>query len=581
MKRLKVMSVVGTRPEIIRLSRVLAKLDQHVDHVLVHTGQNYDYELNEIFFQDLGVRRPDHFLDAAAASPAQTIGQILIKIDPLLEKERPDALLVLGDTNSCLAVIPAKRRKIPVFHMEAGNRCFDQRVPEEINRRIVDHTSDINLTYSDIAREYLLREGLPADRVIKTGSPMFEVLNHYMEGIDASEILTRLNLKRRDYFVVSAHREENVDDERQLRRLHAVLNEVARRFDRRLIVSTHPRTRKRIEALRLEFDPPRRTAQAARLPRLRPSPEARVGGALGQRHDHRGVLDSRISRVEPPRNARATGGDGGGGGDHDRPQPRQGPSGTDDSRGATRGTGSRRIVCGLLDAGCLGQGCSVVGELHGLRHPERVAPIRRVERLSMRVLILSQWFDPEPTFKGLAFARELIAQGHEVEVITGFPNYPGGKVYPGYRIRWRKVEVIDGIRVIRVPLYPSHDSSALRRVANYASFALSAAVIGALSVRKPDVIYVYHPPATVGFPAFVLGQALRCAIRLRHPGPLARHSRPPLGCCVRVEYSDLSGRFVRRSTVCVSPGRLVARVQGASHGARSRSREDHRDSELV
>ena len=255
MKRLKVMSVVGTRPEIIRLSRVLAKLDQHVDHVLVHTGQNYDYELNEIFFQDLGVRQPDHFLDAAAASPAQTIGHILIKIDPLLEKERPDALLVLGDTNSCLAVIPAKRRKIPVFHMEAGNRCFDQRVPEEINRRIVDHTSDINLTYSDIAREYLLREGLPADRVIKTGSPMFEVLNHYMEGIDASEILTRLNLKRRDYFVVSAHREENVDDERQLRRLHTVLNEVARKFDRRLIVSTHPRTRKRIEGLSLEFDP--------------------------------------------------------------------------------------------------------------------------------------------------------------------------------------------------------------------------------------------------------------------------------------------------------------------------------------
>ncbi|WP_245557626.1 non-hydrolyzing UDP-N-acetylglucosamine 2-epimerase [Deinococcus peraridilitoris] len=249
------MTVVGTRPEIIRLSRVMARLDEHVDHVLVHTGQNYDFELNEVFFNDLGVRRPDHFLNAAGETAAATIGRIISEIDPILEQVRPEALLVLGDTNSCLVAIPAKRRRIPIFHMEAGNRCFDERVPEETNRRIVDHTSDVNLTYSSIAREYLLREGLPPDRVVKTGSPMFEVLMHYAPQIETSNVLARLGLTRGEYFVVSAHREENVDTERQIRRLHEILNTVVSRYDRRMIVSTHPRTRKRIEILGLQFDP--------------------------------------------------------------------------------------------------------------------------------------------------------------------------------------------------------------------------------------------------------------------------------------------------------------------------------------
>jgi UDP-N-acetylglucosamine 2-epimerase (non-hydrolysing) len=255
MKRIKVMTVVGTRPEIIRLSRVMAVLDAHADHVLVHTGQNYDYELNQVFFDDLGLRKPDHFLDAAAGTAAETIGRVIIEIDKVLEREQPDAMLILGDTNSCLSVIAAKRRRIPIFHMEAGNRCFDMRVPEEINRRIVDHTADINLPYSDIAREYLLAEGLPADRIIKTGSPMFEVLNHYREGIEASDVLTRLGVTPRGYFLVSAHREENVDSERQLRRLHETLNAIAETYDQPILVSTHPRTRKRIDAHALCFDP--------------------------------------------------------------------------------------------------------------------------------------------------------------------------------------------------------------------------------------------------------------------------------------------------------------------------------------
>lgn len=254
-RKLKVMTVVGTRPEIIRLSRVMAKLDQYVDHVLVHTGQNYDYELNEIFFQDLEVRKPDHFLGAAGANAAETIGQLIIKVDQVLERVQPEALLVLGDTNSCLAAIPAKRRKIPIFHMEAGNRCFDQRVPEETNRRIVDHISDINLTYSSIAREYLLREGLPPDMVIKTGSPMFEVLNHYLPKIDASGILTSLGLTAGEYFVVSAHREENIEPEVQFRKLVAILNSLAEGYQKRVIVSTHPRTRKRCEQLWVQFHP--------------------------------------------------------------------------------------------------------------------------------------------------------------------------------------------------------------------------------------------------------------------------------------------------------------------------------------
>ena len=255
MKRLKVITVVGTRPEIIRLSRVLAELDRHCDHVLVHTGQNYDYELNEIFFNDLGVRRPDVFLNAAGGTAAETIGTIIAKFDAVLAEQQPEAMLVLGDTNSCLAVIPAKRRKVPVFHMEAGNRCFDMRVPEEINRRIVDHTADVNLTYSDIAREYLLREGLPPDRVIKTGSPMFEVLNHYRPGIDASDVRQRLGLIDHQYVVVSAHREENIDAEVNFTKLVATLNGVAEMLDEPVIVSTHPRTQKRIDAAGARFHP--------------------------------------------------------------------------------------------------------------------------------------------------------------------------------------------------------------------------------------------------------------------------------------------------------------------------------------
>ncbi|MFA7580138.1 non-hydrolyzing UDP-N-acetylglucosamine 2-epimerase [Castellaniella sp.] len=255
MKKLKVMTVVGTRPEIIRLSRVLAALDRHCEHVLVHTGQNYDYELNQVFFEDLNVRRPDHFLDSAADSTgaAHTIGRLIIAVDRVLAQAQPDAVLVLGDTNSCLSVIPAKRRKIPVFHMEAGNRCFDQRVPEEINRRIVDHTADINLTYSSIAREYLLREGLPPDQVIKTGSPMYEVLHHYRARIEASDVLTRLALRAENYFVVSAHREENVDAEQAFARLVAVINALAEDHDLPVIVSTHPRTRQRVQATGAAF----------------------------------------------------------------------------------------------------------------------------------------------------------------------------------------------------------------------------------------------------------------------------------------------------------------------------------------
>jgi UDP-N-acetylglucosamine 2-epimerase len=255
--KLKVMTVVGTRPEIIRLSRVMAALDASdaIEHVIVHTGQNYDYELNEIFFSDLGIRKPDHFLNAAGASATETIGLILIKIDPLLESEKPDAFLVLGDTNSCLCAIPAKKRHIPIFHMEAGNRCFDQRVPEETNRKIVDHISDINLTYSDIAREYLLREGLSADRIIKTGSPMFEVLNHYLPAINSTDVLKRLDLEENKFFVVSAHREENINSEANFKGLIDSLNLVAEKYRLPIIVSTHPRTRKMIEAKKVEVRP--------------------------------------------------------------------------------------------------------------------------------------------------------------------------------------------------------------------------------------------------------------------------------------------------------------------------------------
>ncbi|WEI03010.1 UDP-N-acetylglucosamine 2-epimerase (non-hydrolyzing) [Acinetobacter johnsonii] len=255
MKKLKLMTVVGTRPEIIRLSRVMAVCDQYFDHIIVHTGQNYDYELNEIFFTDLGIRKPDYFLNAAGLTGAETIGNVIIAVDKVLEEVQPEALLVLGDTNSCTAVIPAKRRKIPTFHMEAGNRCFDMRVPEEVNRRIVDHTADINLTYSTIARDYLLAEGLPADLVIKTGSPMFEVLNFYKHKIESSNVLEQLNLTEHQYFVVSAHREENINSDQNFLDLVDMLNAVAEQYNYPVIVSTHPRTRKRIEQMGVSFHP--------------------------------------------------------------------------------------------------------------------------------------------------------------------------------------------------------------------------------------------------------------------------------------------------------------------------------------
>lgn len=255
MKKLKVLTVVGTRPEIIRLSRVMAKLDEHCEHIIAHTGQNYDYELNEIFFKDLGIRKPDYFLNASGANAAETIGNVIIAVDRCLADIKPDAVLILGDTNSCLAAIPSKRRKIPIFHMEAGNRCFDMRVPEEINRRIVDHTADVNLTYSSIAREYLLREGLAHDLVIKTGSPMYEVLNHYLPQIDSSDALLRLNLHEGKYFVVSIHREENVESDTNFLKIVDILNGLAAKYQYPVIVSTHPRTRKRVEKLNITFNP--------------------------------------------------------------------------------------------------------------------------------------------------------------------------------------------------------------------------------------------------------------------------------------------------------------------------------------
>ena len=255
MKKIKVVTVVGTRPEIIRLACVIPKLDNHCEHILVHTGQNYDYELNEIFFNDLGIRKPDYFLGVAGGSAAETIGNVIIGVDKVLAEVNPEAMLVLGDTNSCMAVLSAKRRKIPTFHMEAGNRCFDQRVPEEINRRLVDHMADINLTYSSIARDYLLREGLPADMIIKTGSPMFEVLNTYREGIESSDVLERLGLQKHKFFVVSAHREENVDSDKNFSNLVESLNTIAEAYQMPVIVSTHPRTQKRVDAMGVQFNP--------------------------------------------------------------------------------------------------------------------------------------------------------------------------------------------------------------------------------------------------------------------------------------------------------------------------------------
>jgi UDP-N-acetylglucosamine 2-epimerase len=255
MKKIKIATVIGTRPEIIRLACIIKKLDEHCEHILIHTGQNYDYELNGIFFDDLGIRKPDFFLDAAGVTGAETIGNVIIKVDKVLEEIHPEAMLVLGDTNSCMALLPAKRRKIPTFHMEAGNRCFDQRVPEEINRRLVDHMADINLTYSSIARDYLLRGGLPADMVIKTGSPMFEVLNAYRDGIESSNVLERLGLQKHKFFVVSAHREENVDSDKNLSNLVESLNAIAETYKIPVIVSTHPRTQKRVDAMGVQFNP--------------------------------------------------------------------------------------------------------------------------------------------------------------------------------------------------------------------------------------------------------------------------------------------------------------------------------------
>ena len=276
------MSVVGTRPEIIRLSRVLAALDASCDHVLVHTGQNYDYELNQIFFDELDVRKPDHFLDSAAgsSSAAHTIGNLITAVDQVLTAVQPEAMLVLGDTNSCLSVIPAKRHKIPIFHMEAGNRCFDLRVPEETNRRIVDHTADINLPYSSIAREYLLREGLPPDQVIKTGSPMYEVLHHYLPRIEASDIVQRLGLQAQSYFVVSAHREENIEAESTFTKLVSVLNTIAQDHDLPVIVSTHPRTQKRIDATGAKFHPHIRLLRPLGFLRLRKAAVVGKGGVI-------------------------------------------------------------------------------------------------------------------------------------------------------------------------------------------------------------------------------------------------------------------------------------------------------------
>lgn len=255
MRKLKIMTIVGTRPEIIRLSRVIPKLDAFTDHTLVHTGQNYDYELNEVFFKELGIRKPDSFLDSAGVNAAETIGKVIISADKAMEIYSPEAILLLGDTNSCISAISAKRRKIPIFHMEAGNRCFDFRVPEEINRRIVDHTSDINLTYSEIARDYLLREGLPPDQVIKTGSPMREVLEYYLPKINSSNILKELGITQEKYFIVSSHREENVDSQNNLKKLLEILDAIAKKYQYPVIVSTHPRTRKKLDELKINIDP--------------------------------------------------------------------------------------------------------------------------------------------------------------------------------------------------------------------------------------------------------------------------------------------------------------------------------------
>ena len=314
-QKLKVITVVGTRPEIIRLSRVISKLDktESIKHILVHTGQNYDYELNQIFFEDLGLRKPDYFLNAAGKNAAETIGKVITNIDPVLEKEKPDAFLVLGDTNSCLCALPAKKRHIPIFHMEAGNRCFDQRVPEETNRKIVDHISDINLTYSDIAREYLLREGLLPDRIIKTGSPMFEVLNYYKTKIEKSKILKSLNLKSEGYFLISSHREENINSE-NFTKLVDLLDWLANTYNLPVIVSTHPRTRKKIEELKklsaksyqLKASKNIKFLKAFRIFRLQFSSDECKSGIIRQRHNFRRIFNFKLPCFKYQRSSRKT-----------------------------------------------------------------------------------------------------------------------------------------------------------------------------------------------------------------------------------------------------------------------------------